>query len=311
LLAAAAATLQSLLLASRKCLSKMSPQDLANTIAALPELGARPDQAWLDAFCTTAAAKMPQASALALYAILFGLARVQQAEKRMAAAAVKAQKVAAARQQRQQQQQQQGSGDMADAQALADTAAATEATQQQTAVSPSSSSAAAAEVQAQHAASPAQVKLLRAAALWLLRMQQHLTQWQLAGVIMSIGELLPREVLRQVHGGAEVGSGHTLAAGEPETPAASEPGLPADLALQGSKDSDAIKQQQRQLEFIGALQKLIEGWRPLVEQGQLASVLPKQKAKLLVVAWQRLQPISNSVTDSKHDAASGDAAPTS
>jgi hypothetical protein len=306
--AASAATLQPLLLASRNCFGKMSPHDLANTVAALPELGAQPDQAWLDAFCTTAAAKMPQATPLALYAILFGLARVQQAEKRMVAAAIKQQKVAAAREQRQQQQQQQVSGGSEYAQTLADTAAALEVITQQTAVS-SSSAAAVAEEQAQHV-SFAQMKLLRAAALWLLRQQQQLTRWQVAGVIMSYGELLPRDVLRQLHSAAEVGRGHTQqpAAGEPHqagTPAASGPGQ---SELQGSEAADAIKQKQRQHELVSALQQLIQGWRPLMEQGQLAAVLPKQKAKLLGAAWQRLQGISSSATDSKYNSATGDAA---
>jgi hypothetical protein len=304
---AAADTLQELLLASRKCLGKMLPQDLANTIAALPELGAQPDEAWLDAFCTTAAAKMPQATALALYAILFGLAKVQQAEKRRAAGAVKRQKVAAAREQRQQQQQQ-VSGGTEEAQTLAETAAGSDARTQQTAV-PSLS--AAAEVQAQHA-SFAQIKLLRAAALWLLRQQQQLTRWQVAGVIMSLGELLPHDVLGQLHSGA-VGSdpAQEPAAGEPHqagSAASSGPGLPAQLELQGGEVEDANKQERRQHELVDALHELIEGWRPLMEQGQLAAALPKQKARLLGVAWQRLQATSCSgAPDSKHDAASVDA----
>jgi hypothetical protein len=301
--------LQALLLAGHKCLGRMSPQDLANTIAALPELGARPGQAWLDAFCTTTAAKMPQATAVALYAILFGLAKVQQAEKRMAAAAVKRLKVAAAREQRQLQQQVLGGTE--EAQTPVETAAASDATTQQTAVS-SSSAAAIAQVQVQHA-SFAQIKLLRAAALWLLRQQQQLTRWQVAGIIMSLGELLPHDVVSQLHSAAAVGSdpAQEPAAGEPHLArhaAASAPGLPAQLELQGAEVKDAIKQEQRQHELVIALQQLVQGWRPLMEQGQLAAALPKQKSRLLGVAWQRLQAISSSsAIDRGYDAASGDA----
>ncbi|KAF6254516.1 hypothetical protein COO60DRAFT_314958 [Scenedesmus sp. NREL 46B-D3] len=275
---------RSLLLACQKCLTKMTPQDLANTISALPELGAAPEQAWLDAFCTTAAAKMPQASPMALHAILFGLARVRQAERRTTAAAVKQRRVAAAREQQQQAQQQ---GDMAHPQAPADTAAAQENAGHPAAeLSPPAALPAAKGMQMLHAGA-AQVKLLRAAVLWLLRMQQHLTHRQLAGVIMSLGEVLPHDVLRELHGGAELGDGQM----QQQLQAVAEPRLlQASSPQQGSKAADAITQQQRQDQLVDALRQLIVGWRQLIVQGQLAAVLPKRQSKLLEVAWQRLSP---------------------
>jgi hypothetical protein len=275
---------QSLMLGCGRCLTKMTPQDLANTISALPELKALPDQAWLDAFCTAAAAKMPQAPPLALYGILFGLAKVKQAQRKAAAKAVK----------RRAKQQQQQLEETAAGEVQADSGSAS-GDEQQSALS-SASTAAAAKMQVSPA-SPAQVKLLQAALRWLQRMQQQLTQRQLAGVIMSLGELLPHEVLHQLQSGQ--GSDSAQMQQLLPTAAAAEQ-LPADAQHEGSSTTSIDLKQQNEARLLAALQELVEGWRPVVEDGQLAAVLPKQQARLLSVAWQRLKAVNSSGLSGKH-----------
>jgi hypothetical protein len=153
-------------------------------------------------------------------------------------------------------------------------------------------------MQSRLCASPAEVKLLRAAASWLLRKQQHLTQWQLAGVIMSFGELLPRVVLRQMQSRAGDSSDQM----QPPLLSAAAEGQLQETAQH--KDSSAIgfSSQQREEQLVRALQELMEGWAPLVEDGQLAAVLAKRQANLLSVAWQRLNFITGNGIPSARDA---------
>jgi hypothetical protein len=216
----------------------MNMQDLANVVSALPRLGVLPDAAWLDAWAATTTKKLHTAQPLGVYSVLLGVSRLKQAQRRAAARATK----------------QQHAAEAPHSQAAAGGSAAT---------TPTSSS--------RCPVSLAELRLLRAAVLWVVKHPGSLNRGQLSGVIAALSELLPRLAPAPAQGGGEA---HATAA---------EPVVEG----QHSSEEGRHKWQQVQQHLLGMLLPLLPLWAGCVE-GMAQSAGSRRQGRLVRLAWQRL-----------------------
>lgn len=179
-------------------------------------------------------------------------------------------------------------------QAVLDVAAQSEGEQQHEEQQRSATKSAAANsaFQLEPVLSAPEVKFMCAAAMWLARQHEQLAQWQLAGVVISLSQLLPADIIQQA-GAMQQQQQQDMVSDEQQCREGSDDSNRSHLEQQrvaGKTHRTWLSEEEhlklKRQRLVAALASILPQLH--AQHESVSTALQKKQARLFKVAWKRL-----------------------